>query len=233
VTEAEWLIATDPMQMVEFLQGKVSDRKLRLFACACCRRIWERLEEGGCHAVEIAERFADGLADSKQLVRARHISEEIREFTGWGGEHACAWSVADKSAWQAAEGAARTSVVFSREWDLAAQKANRTHNRVDREAVGAIAKRETDLTRKAQVTLLRDTFGNPFRPVVIDPAWLTSTVLALAEGIYQDRAFNRLPILADALMDAGCDNDDVLSHCRQPSEHVRGCWVIDLLTGRK
>jgi hypothetical protein len=81
--------------------------------------------------------------------------------------------------------------------------------------------------------ILRDIFGNPFRPVAVDPSWLTSTVVALAEGIYQERAFDRLPILADALQDAGCDSDDVLSHCRSDGPHVRGCWVVDLLTGRK
>lgn len=79
---------------------------------------------------------------------------------------------------------------------------------------------------------LREVFGNPFRPVVVDPSWATSDVLALAEGIYQDRAFDRMPILADTLQDAGCDNDDTLTHCRQAAEHVRGCWVIDLLLGK-
>jgi len=80
--------------------------------------------------------------------------------------------------------------------------------------------------------LLLDVVGNPFRPVTADPAWLTSDDVALAEGIYQERAFDRMPILADALQDAGCDNEDVLNHCRSEGPHVRGCWVIDLLTGR-
>jgi hypothetical protein len=79
--------------------------------------------------------------------------------------------------------------------------------------------------------LFRDIFGNPFRPVSLDPAWLTSTVVLLAKGIYDDRAFDRLPILADALQDAGCDNDDILGHCRGPGPHVRGCWVVDLVLG--
>ena len=80
---------------------------------------------------------------------------------------------------------------------------------------------------------LRECFGNPFRPATLDPAWLTSDVVALAGGIYAEKAFDRLPILADALQDAGCDNDAILSHCRDTSlAHVRGCWVIDLLTGR-
>ena len=86
---------------------------------------------------------------------------------------------------------------------------------------------------REQTLLGKDIFGNPFRPVVLDPSWLTSTVVALAQGIYQDRAFDRMPILADALQDAGCENDDILTHCRQPGEHARGCWVVDLLTGRK
>jgi hypothetical protein len=87
-----------------------------------------------------------------------------------------------------------------------------------------------------QADLLRDIFGNPFRPVSIDPAWLTwnnATVVKLAEVIYAERRFADLPILADALEEAGCDNADILSHCREASEHVRGCWVVDLLLGKK
>jgi hypothetical protein len=81
--------------------------------------------------------------------------------------------------------------------------------------------------------LIRDIFGNPFRPVTADPSWLSSTVVALAEGIYADRAFDRLPILADALQDAGCDDAEVLDHCRGGGTHVRGCWVVDLLLGKE
>jgi hypothetical protein len=80
--------------------------------------------------------------------------------------------------------------------------------------------------------LIREVFGNPFRRVAADPAWLTSTVASLAEGIYAERAFDRLPILADALQDAGCENAEVLGHCSGPGPHVRGCWVIDLLLGK-
>jgi len=76
---------------------------------------------------------------------------------------------------------------------------------------------------------MREIFGNPFHPVTADPAWRTATVVSLATAIYDDRAFDRLPILADALEDAGCTNADILNHCRQPGEHVRGCWALDLL----
>ncbi len=83
-----------------------------------------------------------------------------------------------------------------------------------------------------QAALLRDIFGNPFRPVAFDPAWRTETVVGIARGIYEDRAFERMPILADALQDAGCEHPDILTHCREPGEHVRGCWVVDLVLGK-
>jgi hypothetical protein len=84
-----------------------------------------------------------------------------------------------------------------------------------------------------QPPLFREIFGNPFRPVVLDSSWLTSDVVALARGIYEERAFDRMPILGDALQDAGCENDDILAHCRGEGPHVRGCWVVDLVLGRE
>jgi hypothetical protein len=84
-----------------------------------------------------------------------------------------------------------------------------------------------------QASSLRCIFGNPFRPVTFDLSWLTSTVVALATGIYQDRAFDRMPILADALQDAGCENEDILNHCRGEGVHVRGCWLVDLILGKE
>ncbi len=80
--------------------------------------------------------------------------------------------------------------------------------------------------------LFQEVYGNPFEPVTLNHSWLTTTVQALANGIYEEKAFDRMPILADALHDAGCDNEDILNHCRQPGEHVRGCWVVDLLLAK-
>jgi hypothetical protein len=80
--------------------------------------------------------------------------------------------------------------------------------------------------------LIRDIVGNPFRPVAVDPVWLTDSAVGLAQAIYDDRAFDRLPILADALQDAGCENADILDHCREEGPHVRGCWVVDLVLGK-
>ncbi|OWK36375.1 hypothetical protein FRUB_08938 [Fimbriiglobus ruber] len=80
---------------------------------------------------------------------------------------------------------------------------------------------------------MRDILGNPFRPVSLDHCWQTPTVLSLAQGIYTDSAFDRLPILADALEEASCDNSELLNHCRSETVHMRGCWVIDLLLGKE
>jgi hypothetical protein len=84
-----------------------------------------------------------------------------------------------------------------------------------------------------QAVLLHDIFGNPFHSVMVKKDWLTSTVIALAQTSYDERAFDRLPILADALEDAGCDNAGILDHLRGPGPHVRGCWVLDLALNRK
>src|SRR5262249_49189611 len=100
------------------------------------------------------------------------------------------------------------------------------------QAVGIDEKRE----QTHQSALLRCIFGNSFRPILLDVTWLhghEGTVLKLARNIYKERAFDRLPVLADALEDAGCDNADILNHCRQPGEHAPGCWILDMLLNKQ
>jgi hypothetical protein len=102
--------------------------------------------------------------------------------------------------------------------------------------VMAVAEDETEACNAegaAQAELVRDIFGNPFRSVSFDPAWRTGTAVALASQMYESRDFGAMPILADALQDAGCDNEDILTHCRGPGPHVRGCWVVDLVLGKE
>jgi hypothetical protein len=101
------------------------------------------------------------------------------------------------------------------------------------DAAQIVTRLSSGLCLNQHCRLVRDIFGNPFRPVTLDPAWQTGNVRALAQAIYDDRAFERMPILGDALEDAGCDNADVLSHCRQPGEHARGCWVVDLVLAKQ
>jgi hypothetical protein len=81
--------------------------------------------------------------------------------------------------------------------------------------------------------LIRDIFGNPFRPITFSAEWKTDTAVSLARQMYESRDFSAMPILADALQDAGCDNEDILAHCRGPGPHVRGCWVVDLVLDKE
>jgi hypothetical protein len=90
-----------------------------------------------------------------------------------------------------------------------------------------------EFERAEQASLVREIFGNPFRAIVFDPSWRTPTVVGLAHGIYDLQAFERMPILGDALEDAGCTDEAILSHCRGPDVHERGCWVLDAILGRE
>jgi hypothetical protein len=213
MTGAEWLAASEPELMLEFLRGKASDRKLRLFAVACCERVRTLITRNGNKAVRAAEEFADGLIDRHQLrdawVSVGHVKGEARTFACFAAQGA---SCPPEYGTLSAAGYAVRAVVAHA-------------NPVD-----------TDRVRQAeqaiQTVLLRDIFGNPFRPVVADPSWRTSAVVALAGQMYESRDFGEMPILADALEDAGCDNADVIAHCRGPGPHVRGCWVVDLVLGK-
>lgn len=214
MTEEEWLAASDPTPMLEFLIGKVTDRKLRLLGVAVARGSWDRLEdERSRRAVEAAEQFADGLIGISELAALADDAWDVRDEMWDAGPANC-----DDRLWLA-QAAGLTASVF--EW-------NRRFNRP-----GPFEEYPFSLPSSAHCGMLRDIFGNPFHPAALDPDWLTLDVIALAEGIYEDLAFDRMPILADALQDAGCEKNEILNHCREPGEHVRGCWVIDLLTGRK
>jgi hypothetical protein len=141
----------------------------------------------------------------------------------WTAAYACAEAASGEGAFAAAEFAAGNAA-----WAVA------DHTIPDDEDdSGPTHARIRSAEQVVQATLLRDIFGNPFRPAALDPAWRTETVLALARGIYEERAFDRMPILADALQDAGCTDEDVLSHCRGPGPHARGCWVVDLVLGKE
>jgi hypothetical protein len=128
------------------------------------------------------------------------------------------------------------------DWDTATIMGEQGEEQVDAllAAQGAaltvsLAAGDTLPTRKHEAEILRDIFGNPFHPVPIDPVWLTwndGTATKIAQGIYEEKAFDRMPILADALEEAGCTNRDILAHCRSGGEHVRGCWAVDLILGR-
>jgi hypothetical protein len=230
MTEAEWLASEDPVAMLQFLFTGVHDRRLRLFACACCRRVWHLMQSEQCQpAVEFAERFADGFGtDEERSSRRRdaHQATQARGTTPAPTEPRWLRRAAS-AAYYSVAGDAAKAALGSRELAVEALIWREGgHNACDWRAI-------VDREHREQSSLIRDIFGNPFRPVSLNTAWLTSDVVALARGIYDERAFDRMPILADALQDAGCENDDILNHCRDEKQtHVRGCWVVDLLLGK-
>jgi hypothetical protein len=222
MTEEQWLAQVEPGRMLAFLRDRASGRKLRLFACACCRQVWHSLTDSRCRAaVEQAERYADGLASKKSLTPLRVEARKAvrrQDIPYWRGRafHACLNVVDDVPAHEVAEWAAQ-------------------------DAYGAVLCGDGDhqAASQMQAALLRDIF-RPFRPVTLDPAWGTPLVVALAQAVYEERELPagtldpaRLAVLADALEDAGCTNSDILAHLRGPGPHVRGCWAADLLLGKE
>jgi hypothetical protein len=248
MTEAEWLACADPERMLNFLGEQASKRKRRLFEVACCRRIGHLLvHEVSRETVDVTERNADGLAGEVALVATRKKAEAVYsaliDQASNGYEHEKSWEpvritvggvcVDGRAAVVAAVEVCGYDGEDGTEWSA---------HRIGMFAAQAIAwdrsadrflHEETEQKERAvQAALLRDLCGNPFFPVRVDPAWRTGTVAALAETLYDDRAFDRLPILADALEDAGCTDPAILDHCRGPGPHVRGCWVVDLILGK-
>jgi hypothetical protein len=282
--EIEWNACQDPRHMLDFLVGKVSERKLRLFACACCRAIWQLLFQHERRAIDVAEQFADGVANEGQrkdafeallaaggatcvsplvysinfpslgllaallaiktdaetiycggtgrcfdgacrstdgIYRAVGVSRYAAEAAGFGvgakrpasGHLGRIWSAVKRGIHRLKDGC----IGFSDDLDV--KKARREWQRQWRQQAG----------------FLRDLWGPElFRSnLPIDPSCLNRTVTQLADAIYQERAFARLPILADALEDAGCRQHEILSHCRQSGNHVRGCWVLDSIAGNE
>jgi hypothetical protein len=222
MTEAEWLACTDPQPMLDHLRGKTSDRKLRLFLCACCRNWWEAMPEGPSRdAVEAAEHYADGPELAAPLAAAAAAVQPVEDALELGSSEqklGITTSVAAVTI-PAEAGVGRFSL----------------SNLL---IVGAA------VHHGWQCALLRDIFGNPFRPApCINPAWLRwhgGAIPQLAQAIYDERILPagtfdpaRLALLADMLTDAGCTDADILEHCRSGGEHVRGCWVVDLLLGKE
>jgi hypothetical protein len=212
MTEARWLAHTDPVPMLNYARGRVSDRKLRLFAVACCRRVAHRSSPAVARVIDVNERFADGRATARELGRARGSAFSAASRTGG------ATSLAAKAAGYAAF----PSLDVLR---LALDHAL--------EAAGHGAGKGTE--RRVQCQLLREVAGNPFRPPTLDPAlraWKDGLLVAMVQAIYDEKRFGDLPILADALEEAGCTGGDLLAHCREGGEHVRGCWAVDLLLAK-
>jgi CheY-like chemotaxis protein len=224
LTESGWLACAEPEPLLDFVLGSWkhtlselacwlglrrpgrTGRKVRLFACACLRRVWDRIDDPLVRqVVEVDERYADGLASREEFLNAHTAS----------GRAQAPWPrpPAGDAAYYAADHMARL-------WP-------------GPHPAGA---------RWEQAALLRDIFGNPFRPVIVHSAWLTwkgGAIPKLAQSLYDQRALPggtldpaRLAVLANTLEEAGCADPEILGHLRGPGPHVRGCWAVDLLLGR-
>jgi hypothetical protein len=252
MTEAEWLACNDLAPMLKHLEGPLSERKLRLFMCACCRRVMGLIPgEHNRKVLAAAEGYADELKDyyAWRDLQAQcpepepvpfdwaRIPGDQANWTMWSAQAAyhAFWAGAlhvpseRHWLWKAVRGATQAAahaVGHQERARAGAQFGSDSHGPVNANRLA------TEAERVAQCRLVRDIVGNPFSSVTVNLAWQTPTVVSLAQSIYADRTFDRMPILGDALEDAGCTNADILAHCSQPGEHVRGCWVVDLLLGK-
>jgi hypothetical protein len=229
MTEAEWLKRDWPSNMLELMiersaaiHGRsgveAADTKFRLFGCGACRRVWGLLANPASRTlVEAAERFALQQAAFDEVQAASQFIERpvLRRNDPRTGAQLHA-----------------TDAVLCLGHRTARTGALELLNKVI--AAALCDPDQPEVLDRHCSALLRCIFGNPFRPVSFDVSWRTTTAAAIAKQMYDSRDFSAMPILADALQDAGCDNDDVLNHCRAADGvHVRGCWVVDLVLDKK
>ena len=225
MNEQEWLEAARPLRLLQYLHksAAASDRKFRLFGVACCRRVEEQIPDITlAEVIDACERLAEDLnADDYNLARLNllgRLSNRSEEVARSVMEH-------DQEHYEFAHavGQLTSFPIYPADCADSCMQALCGHDDYDTGSGEVLF----------QVDILRDVFRNPFRPVAFSPSWRTDTAVALARQMYESRDFGAMPILADALQDAGCDNPDILDHCRDARQtHVRGCWVVDLVLGK-
>jgi hypothetical protein len=215
MTEAEWLACDYPSPMLEALSDHSDRPRLRLLACYWClspevRRLVE--SQGAREFVAVAERYAAGRASWDELAVAVRAAPQARVSGGpWRSPNPVRLAPAAQAL------RAVAALLADDPW----------------EAAWGVAREGVNLLGSDACDLIPELFGNPFRPGGFDPRWRTADAVGLAGGIFDDGAFDRLPLLADALLDAGCDDQAVLAHCRAERPHVPGCWVVDLVLARQ
>jgi hypothetical protein len=235
MTEEEWLGCDDPTPMLEYIREVSCNRKLRLFAISAIRLYaTSHGDERTRKVIEVAEIAAEGglnrydlhlesmkvgawipaLRDSPAELMTRAAGLCI-------GADTMNAAVAVVTAMPHLESCLGPSVL---------QSDSSPGEQTELIRSGAEGR---NACRTWLAVNVRDIFGNPFRSVGVLRQWRTSTVVALAQQMYDSRDFSAMPILADALQDAGCDNADILDHCRGPGPHVRGCWVVDLVLSKE
>jgi hypothetical protein len=250
MTEQDWLECVNPKPMLGFLGSKASERKRRLFDVACCEELSEFLVyPESKQAIEVARRRADGLVTAEELLKAEEAAEradnEVSQAIKANDPQAPLWATTAVWVLLIDEpnplflGTPHEEAAYA----LEAAEVDRTRgpNPLERGGLAPLQvtaeekqarERGRVAAQRRQADLLRELFGNPFRPSSMQPAWRTQTVNGMAQHIYDDGTFGLLPVLADALEEAGCTDQAILSHLRGPGPHVRGCWALDLVLGR-
>jgi hypothetical protein len=221
MTEMEWLTCDDPIEMLGAVAGELRRRKFRLFACACCRRLWHLLAEESRRTIQVTERYADGDATANDLFRACLGADDAASRSGGVNRVVYRLALSDDQfdVYEVTDHAA--------EW---------------LGGMSDVPSPEEVAERIAQIQIGREVFGNPFREPTIAPSWLAwndGTVTKLAHAGYDGGDLPsghlnpaRLAVLSDALEEAGCTDAAILSHLRSPGPHIRGCWVLDLILGK-
>jgi hypothetical protein len=239
MTEAEWLECDDPSHMVITLRYmKLSERRFRLCACACCREMWHNLADPRIKAAVVAaEQFADGTATEDDLGQAHEDAialmppswQQITRYVQF--ERLSPAERVDYAAARVAESVTR----YEGGWHFSHHLEDVIDNTLQMAADQAFGL-EREAVARTIVAILHDIFASAFRPVALDPTWRTPAVLAVAQAAYAERtspqghlAEARLAVLSDALEEAGCTDRAVLEHLRSAGPHVRGCWPVDLL----
>jgi hypothetical protein len=252
MTEEKWLMPTADVPaaaaieiMMNFLlDASPSERKLRLFASAICQPLAPLLvDERSRAALSDLEPHADGQCDPVDFEsHAALASDAFDAITASLGGDPAARSDPRFHAALAVKNATEERTLFAAQGYMIASIGGVSWGAIVAAGLSASSHKNGRADEAAayeaeshrQIRLLREIFGNPFRPIAFDPAWRTTDVILLAKGIYDERAFDRMPILADAFQDAGCDSDDILNHLRDTNAtHVRGCWALDLVLGKE
>lgn len=215
MTEQEWATCQDPQKMLDSMQGRCSFRRWLQFRCARLRRYLAQTspippaDVLDRETADILESLADGLTDTGPVEHLIHKRN-------------------------------RAKAAFVARQDFEGAAANRDWTDFLSWCCGPASACRQMYAGNDDLTLLLDLFGNPFQPVTINPDWITPTVLSLAQAAYEERSLpsgtldnTRLAILSDGLEDNGCDNADILNHLRQPVEHYRGCWAVDMVLGKE
>lgn len=247
MTEDMWRTSARPIDLLGFLRvgrgrallRRMLDkngvlRKQRLFLVACCRRIQDLLpDERSRQAIEVVERQADHAASAPEISDAQSeaasVYKALRSRSA-ASEYTAACAVMEMA--RVAERQSFSHCIYVPDLAVSARLAScreRQQSVSDTASSDEIVRSQEE---RSQADCLRELFGNPFHPKAVEAGWKTATVSALASQMYESRDFGPMPILADALEDAGCDDADILAHCRGCDLHVRGCWVVDLILGK-